>query len=82
MLQRAAPAHAEMRADRRDALQTRRLDAQQVPPVRMAGPVIDFHGFARQRVGHIERPHIRQRDAVTAVAEVVDGQALNQGQLR
>ena len=37
VLRLAAAAHAEMRADRRDALRARGLDAQQMAAVRMAG---------------------------------------------
>jgi uncharacterized protein (DUF2235 family) len=59
MLERAAAAHAEVWADRRDARGARRLDAQEVAPVRMAGPGIDLNDFARQRIRHIDRPCAR-----------------------
>src|ERR1700731_3657399 len=59
MLKRAAAAYAEMGADRRDARRARGLDAKQVAPVRMAGPGIDLHDFARQRIRHIDRPGVR-----------------------
>ena len=71
----AAAAHAEMRADRRDASRARRLDAQQVTPVRMARKGLDLHHLARQRVGHESRPSGRLGDAVAAMTEARDGQA-------
>ena len=55
---------------------------QQVAPVRMAGPRIDLDDFARQRIRHINRARIRQRDAVAAGAEAVDGEPFNQALLR
>jgi len=78
MLERAAAAYAEMRADRRDARRARALDAHQVAPVRMAGPGIGLDDFAGQRVGHIDRTRIRCGDAVAAGAEMIDGEPLNQ----
>ncbi len=61
-----------MRTDRRDALGARRFDAQQMAAVGMAGPGLDLDGFARQRVGHVERPRRRVGDAVAAMAELID----------
>ena len=56
VLHGAAAAHAEMRANRRDALRARRVDVQKPPPVGMAGDVLDLDRFAGQRAGNIDRP--------------------------
>ncbi len=79
MLERAAPAYAEMGTDRRDARGARGLDTQQMAAIGMPGPRLGRDGLARQRVGHVDRPGRRQRDAVAVAADVVDGQAVNQG---
>ena len=79
MLERAAAAHAEMRTDRRDALGACGLDPQQMAAIGMPGPRLGLDDLARQRVGHVDRPRLRQRDAVALAADVVDGQAVNQG---
>src|SRR5271163_2165031 len=79
VLERAASARAEMWADRRDALGARSLDAQQMAAIGVARPWLDLDGLSRQRVGHVDRPRLRQRDAVALAADVIDGQAVNQG---
>ncbi len=72
MLDGAAAAHAEMRTDRRNALRARRLDAQQMPPVGMAGDRLDLDRFARQRAGHINRAVRAFGNPVAAVADLFD----------
>ncbi len=47
MLHRAAAAHAEMRADRRNALGARLLDLQQMSAVGIAGRRINLNALAR-----------------------------------
>ena len=74
MLDRAAAADAEMRTKRLDALGARRLDAQQMPAVRMAGHALGLDRLARQRIGHEHRPVRRFGDAVAAVGQAVDEQ--------
>src|SRR5262249_12632094 len=81
VLQRAAAAGAEMRTDRRDAVWARDLDADEVTAVGMAGPGVDRGGFARQRIGHIDRPDWRLGDAVAALAETRNLQMFNHGVL-
>jgi hypothetical protein len=76
VLERAAAADGEMRTDRRDALRARGLDAQQMGAIGMAGPPLDLHRLAGQRVGDVDRPG--RRDAVALPADMIDGQALNQ----
>ena len=61
VLQGAAAANAEMRADRRDAVRARCLDGDQRAPVGMAGHGFDLDGLARQRAGDINRPLRRHR---------------------
>ncbi len=63
MLQGAAAADAEMRADRRDAFGARRVDGEKRAPVRMAGYGVDLGGFARQacRERRSGRRHRRRR---------------------
>ena len=71
MLERAAAARSEMRADRRDAIGARAVDLDEMPAVGVTGPLIDFRDLARQRVGHVERARGRVRHAVAACAEWV-----------
>ncbi len=78
VLELAAAAHAEMGADGCDAGGARRLDPQQVAPVWMAGPRVDLHDLAGQRIGHVDGAGVRRGDAVAAGAETVDGETLNQ----
>ena len=54
VLDRAAPAHAEMRADRRNSLRTWRFDVQQLPAVVMARPVLDVHNLPGQGGRYID----------------------------
>ena len=54
MLECAAAASSEMRADRRDAIRARVVDLDKMPAVGVSGPLIDFDGFTRQCVGHVE----------------------------
>ena len=77
MLQGAAAANAEMRADRRDALRARRLHIEKLPAVGMAGPVLDLDRLAGQRAGDIDRAVGTVGDAVAAMAEPIDQEALN-----
>src|SRR6185503_14818939 len=48
MLERAAAARSEMRADRRDAVGARAGDLDEMPAVGVTGPLIDLGGFTRQ----------------------------------
>ena len=77
MLQGAAAADAEMRADRRDARGARRLDGEKLPPVGMTGNGLDLDGLAGQCAGHVDRFVRPVGDAVAAMANVVDDQPLN-----
>ena len=77
MLDSAAPAGPEMRTDRRDALRTRRLDREQMPPVRVTGHRLDVGGFSRERVGHIDGMIAGFRNAVAAMAHPRDREPLN-----
>jgi hypothetical protein len=77
MLHGAAAADAEMRADRRDALGTRRVDAKQLPPVRMAGNAVDLDRLAGQRAEHENRLRAALDDAVATMADAIDDEALN-----
>jgi len=77
MLHGAAAADAEMRADRRNALGARLVDAKQLPPVGMAGNVLDLDRLTRQRAEHENRLSTAIDDAVTALANAIDHEALN-----
>ena len=77
MLQRAAAADAEVRADRRDALGARCFDGEELAAVGMAGPILDFDAFAGQRARHIDRTVGAVRDAVAAMADRIDRKVLN-----
>ena len=82
MLNRAAAANAEMRAERLDALRARCLDPQQMAAIRMAGDALDLNGLARQRVGHKDRACRRIRHAVAAMGDAIDGEPFGQWQRR
>ena len=55
MLDRAPPADAEMRTERRDPLRARGLDLQQAPAVGVTRHRRHFDGLAGQRIRHIDR---------------------------
>ena len=55
MLQRAAAANPEMRADRRDTLGAGFFDVEELPAVRMTGPIRDLDAFARQCARDVDR---------------------------
>src|SRR5262249_53985031 len=78
MLDGAAAADAEMPAERRDALRARYLDIEEAAAVgMMAGHVGDLDGLATERIGHIDRLGAGERDAVTAMADVIDEKTFN-----
>jgi hypothetical protein len=81
MLRLAPAAHAEVRTHRRDAFRARGLDAQKMAAIRMAGKPLDLHGFAGKRVRHEHRPIGGVGNAVAAVADAGDGEALGHGDL-
>src|SRR5262245_44244055 len=72
MLERAAAANSEMRADRRDAVGTGYVHLYQVAAVGMTGPWFDRGGPARQRIGHVEGTGRRVGNAVAARAKPGD----------
>ena len=82
MLHGAAAANAEMRADRRNALGARLVDAKKLPPVGMAGNALDFDRLAGQRAEHENRLRAALDDAVAAMADPVDHEALNHARPR
>ena len=77
MLHGAAAADAEMRADRRDARGARRVDAEKLPPVGMARNALDLDRLAGQRAEHENRLSPVVDDAIAAMADVIDHEALN-----
>ncbi len=78
VLDRAAAADAEMRAERLDALGAGGLDAQEMTAIRMTGYALDLDGLSRQRVWHVELARRRVGHAIAAVAEAIDGEPLGQ----
>src|SRR5205085_11836768 len=78
MLRLAAPAHAEMRANRGDALRTRGLDTQQMAAIRMAAKRFDFHDLARKRVGHKNRTRVSTANTITPMPKPRDDEPLSQ----
>src|SRR6202165_1187685 len=76
MLDGAAAAGAEMRADRRNALGAWQLHRQRAPPVGMARNRLDLDGFAGQGVRHIDGITAGFGDSVAAMAHPRDGQPL------
>jgi len=83
MLQGAAAAGTEMRADRGNACETGFVDVEEEPPVRMTGPVFDFSKLARQRARHVNRAICTIcrtiGHAVAALADAIDPKMLDHG---
>ncbi len=80
MLDRAAAAHAEMRAERFDPLGARDLDREQLAAIGMvARNAIDLDGLAAECIGHVDRLAFVERDTIAAMADMIDGQAFNHG---
>ncbi len=77
MLHGAAAALAEMLADRCRSFVAGLIDMDQVTPVGMAGDPLDRDRFARQRVGHIDRPFGCVGNAVAAMAEAMNHELLS-----
>ena len=82
MLDRASPADAEMRTERRDPLRACGLDLQQAPAVGMTRHRRHLDGLARQRIGHIDRLSAGKGDAVAVMTDVIDGEVFNHGARR
>ena len=74
MLDGAAAADAEMRTQRRDPVRACLLDPEQAPAVGMSGHGLRLDGLAAERIGHIDVRAIRYRDAVAAMADMIDGE--------
>jgi hypothetical protein len=66
-----------MRADRRNARGARRVDAEKLPPVGVAGNGLDLDSLARQRAEHENRLRTALDDTVAAMADPIDHEALN-----
>ena len=81
VLHGAAAALAEMLADRRCALVTRLVDMDQMTPVGVPGDRFDRDHFARQRVGHIDRPNGCVGNAVAAMAEALNRELFGHARL-
>jgi hypothetical protein len=77
VLNRATAANAEMRADRRNTLGARLLDAEQFPAVGMAGNALDLDDLAGQRARHKNWLRAAFDDTVAAMAEPINHEALN-----
>ena len=77
MLQGAAAANAEMRANRRDPIRAPLFEREEPPPVGMARHGIDLDGLAGKRTGNKEWAVGRVGHAVTAMAEAGNSQAFN-----
>jgi hypothetical protein len=66
-----------MRTDGRDALGTRRVDVQETAAIWMPGDRVDFDRFTGQGAGHIDWAVGAAGDAVTAMPELLDDEALS-----
>ena len=58
------------------------VDAKQLPPVGMAGNVLDLDRLAGQRAEHENRLRTALDDAVAAMADPIDHEALNHARPR
>ena len=72
VLDGAAAADAEMRAERRDTFGACAFDLDQAPAVGMAGHRRDLDGLATERVGHIDAHPGGGGDAIAAMADMID----------
>ena len=77
VLDRAAAAHREVRAERRDALTTCGLDRQKMPAVGMARDALNLDGLAAERIGHVDANPIGEGHAVAAMADMIDEKPFN-----
>jgi hypothetical protein len=82
VLHGATSAHTEMRADRSDTFGARSIDVQEPAAIGMSGDGVDFNRFAGQGAGHIDRAIGACGDAVAAVAELLDHEALSHARPR
>ena len=83
VLDGAAAADAEMRAEWFDALRACAFDPQQLPPVwMMARYGRDVDGLPGERVRNEDASPVDQRNAVTEVADMIDDDPLNHGERR
>ena len=82
VLDGAAAAMAEILAERRDALGTWLFDAEQLPALGMTGSRRHLDGFTAERVGHVDAATIDERDAIAAMADMVDDELLSHGARR
>ena len=80
MLDGAAATDAEMRTERLDPFRACDIHREQLAAVgMMAQDVIDLDCLAAERVGHIDRFSGIEADAVAAMPDVIDPDALNHG---
>ena len=79
MLQSAAPAGAEMLADRLRALVAGLVNTQQMPTVGMTRNALDGDGFSGKCIGHIGHAVGSVGDAVATVAEPRNNQLFSHG---
>jgi hypothetical protein len=82
MLHRAAAAHAEMSADRGDALCTRLLDLDKTPTIGATRLGIDVDGFARQAPGDVNRSFGALSYSIAVLAQTPDQKLFNHARPR
>ena len=82
VLDRASPADCKMLAKWRDPLRACTLDLQQAPAVGMIRHGVNLDGLARERIWHVYRLSVGERDAVAAMPDVIDDEAFNHGARR
>jgi hypothetical protein len=82
VLNGAAAATAEILTKRRDPFRAGALDVRQLPAVGVIGHRFDLDGLAAERIGHEQGLAIGEGDAVAAMADMVDDQAINHGARR
>ena len=77
VLDRAAAADPEMRAERRNPLRACKFDLDQAPAVGMTRYCCHFDRLAAKRVRHIDARSAGHRDAIAAMADMIDDEALD-----
>ena len=79
VLNRTTAAAAEISAERRDPLRAGVLDLHQLPAVGMTIYRVDVDALAAERIGHEHGLAAGKGNAVAAVADMIDIEALNHG---
>ena len=82
VLDGAAAAGSKIFAKRRDALGAWLFDAEKLPALGMTVGGRHLDGFAAERIGHVDTGTTGDRDAIAAMADMVDHELFSHGARR